>query len=348
MKAHRCGVADIISTGSADESTKDSHKTMKFHFISDYAFFSMESTDGAAVSPFQFQEAPRGTRADIVIGFYSYDHGDDQPFDGPRNILAHAFPPKDGRFIIDVDENWSTSKVIILERTYQVDLESVDVHEISHLLELAHRQNPNAIMHQDIHKLKKYLEKFGYLSYSKNKTHAHDDDFDELLESALKTFQLNFHLNSTGTLDAKTVSKMMMPRCGVADIINGTSWMRSGKKKHHPGGSKSIHEVSHFSFFPRSPRWPASQSHLTYAFLPGTRADAISPVANAFQTWAANTHFRFSRIENYRDADITISFERHDHRDGSPFDGPGGTLAHAFAPTDGRFHYDADETWSLG
>ncbi|XVE83887.1 hypothetical protein DITRI_Ditri16bG0124300 [Diplodiscus trichospermus] len=61
---------------------------------------------------------------------------------------------------------------------------------------------------KDINKLKKYLKNFGYLSYSKNKTHAHDDDddFEELLESALKTYQLNFHLNSTGTLDAETVS----------------------------------------------------------------------------------------------------------------------------------------------
>ncbi|XVE83886.1 hypothetical protein DITRI_Ditri16bG0124200 [Diplodiscus trichospermus] len=123
--------------------------------------------------------------------------------------------------------------------------------------------------------------------------------------------------------------------------------MRPGKKKHHPGGSKSIHEVSHFSFFPQSPKWPDSQSNLTYAFLPGTRADAMNPVANAFQTWASNTHFRFSRIENHRDADLTISFESGDHGDVSPFDGPGGTLAHAFAPTDGRFHYDADETWSV-
>ncbi|XP_022751887.1 metalloendoproteinase 3-MMP-like [Durio zibethinus] len=199
---------------------------------------------------------------------------------------------------------------------------------------------------KDIHKLKKYLENFGYLSY-KNKTHANDDDFDDFLESAIKTYQLNYHLKATGTLDAKTVSKMMNPRCAVADIINGTSRMRSGKKRHHPSGSKSVHMVSHYSFFQGEPRWPASQSHLTYAFLPGTRADAISPVAKAFQTWAANTHFSFSRTEDYVNADITVSFESLDHGDGSPFDGPGGTLAHAYAPTDGRFHYDADEQWSV-
>ncbi|XVF14162.1 hypothetical protein REPUB_Repub09cG0033400 [Reevesia pubescens] len=140
---------------------------------------------------------------------------------------------------------------------------------------------------------------------------------------------------------------MMTPRCAVADIVNGTSRMRSGKKRHHSSGSKSVHTVSHYSFFPGEPRWPASQYHLTYAFLPGTRADAISPVNKAFQTWAANTHFSFSRTEDYVNSDIIVSFERGDHGDGFPFDGPDGTLAHAYAPTDGRFHYDADETWSV-
>ena len=54
----------------------------------------------------------------------------------------------------------------------------------------------------------------------KNKTHANDDDF---LESAIKTYQLNYHLKATGTLDAKTVTKIISLRCAVADIINATS-----------------------------------------------------------------------------------------------------------------------------
>ncbi|GLT71403.1 hypothetical protein SLA2020_434250 [Shorea laevis] len=200
-----------------------------------------------------------------------------------------------------------------------------------------------------IQDLKKYLEQFGYLSYghSKNHTHANDDDFDELLESAIKSYQLNYHLNASGTLDDKTVSKMMMPRCGVADIINGTNSMRAGKNRHH-NRHGSLHTVSHYSFFDTNPKWPPSKYHLTYGFLDGTQTAAMNPVAQAFQTWASRTHFTFSRAQSVSSADIKIGFHSRNHGDGNPFDGAGGTLAHAFAPTDGRFHYDADESWSVG
>lgn len=84
------------------------------------------------------------------------------------------------------------------------------------------------------------------------------------------------------------------------------------------------------------------------AFIPGTPSEAVGPVSRAFTTWAANTHFSFSQASEYESADIKISFERGDHGDGSPFDGVGGVLAHAFAPTDGRLHFDAVEHWAVG
>ncbi|KAI5341101.1 PREDICTED: metalloendoase [Prunus dulcis] len=158
---------------------------------------------------------------------------------------------------------------------------------------------------QGIQDLKKYLEKFGYLNGNTN----NDDYFDDELESTIKTYQINYHLKITGTLDAKTVSKMEMPRCGVPDTY-----------------------------------------HLTYGFLQGTPSEAVGAVARAFATWQGNTHFTFSQAQSFESADLKIGFGRGDHGDGAnnAFDGPGKTAAHAFWPTDGRFHYDADETWVVG
>ncbi|PIA40358.1 hypothetical protein AQUCO_02500210v1 [Aquilegia coerulea] len=201
---------------------------------------------------------------------------------------------------------------------------------------------------EGVHDLKEYLKKFGYLNYDgSNNNHADDDSFDEFLESAVKTYQTNYHLKATGSLDAETVNKMSIPRCGVADIINGTTSMRSGKTKHHHHSSTSLHTVSHYSFFPGSPRWPNSKTHLTYAFHSVSDSNILSPIcARAFGMWSSASHFTFEEIEDFNAADITIGSHSMDHGDGNPFDGPGGTLAHAYAPTNGRFHYDADEEWA--
>lgn len=190
--------------------------------------------------------------------------------------------------------------------------------------------------------LKKYLKQFGYLKYDHSNhgnNHANDDYFDHDLEAALKNYQHNYHLNATGDLDGTTVSKMMMPRCGVADIIKGN---RKAKLR----GAGQLNAVSDFSFFPGSPKWSSAQ--LTYAFLPNTRSDAMGPVADAFDKWASVSNFRFTQVQNAANANIVIGFGRRDHGDGHSFDGPGGTIAHAFAPKDGRFHYDAEESWAVG
>ncbi|CAB4305519.1 unnamed protein product [Prunus armeniaca] len=96
------------------------------------------------------------------------------------------------------------------------------------------------------------------------------------------------------------------------------------------------------------PKWPANKYHLIYGFAQGTPANAVGAVTRAFETWAGNTRFSFSRAKSVDSADLKISFGSGEHGDGRPFHGPGGVLAHAYAPANGRFHYDADETWVVG
>ncbi|KAI8541557.1 hypothetical protein RHMOL_Rhmol08G0071300 [Rhododendron molle] len=188
-----------------------------------------------------------------------------------------------------------------------------------------------------LQQLKTYLQKFGYINNSPNQTRANDDDFDDSLEAAVKTYQLNYHLKTTGTLDAQTVS----PRCGFPDNSKGTKWMRAVKNEANRT-ENAIHTVSHSTFSHGNSKWP----QLTYAFAPRTSSDAISAVARAFNTWASQTGFRFSQIQDFASADLKIGFYRGDHGDGYPFNGQSGVMAHSFAPTDGRFHYNADYSFS--
>ncbi|KAL6965627.1 neutrophil collagenase [Sarracenia purpurea var. burkii] len=176
-----------------------------------------------------------------------------------------------------------------------------------------------------INQLKAYLEKFGYLN-SRNLVHGNDNNFDDLLESAIKTYQQNYRLKVSGTLDAQTVSTMMAPRCGVPDIINGTNWMQVGRKRHLLSRD-IINAVSHYSFFPGNPKWPASKYTLTYSLKPGTRADGVSAMQRATNTWAGSTHFRFTQTQSYPNTDLK---------------------AHVFSPTDERLHFDGTEAWVTG
>ncbi|KAF5182087.1 Metalloendoproteinase 5-mmp [Thalictrum thalictroides] len=192
-----------------------------------------------------------------------------------------------------------------------------------------------------VHQLKQYLEKFGYLSYNDLATHTNHDEFDGPLESAVKTYQLNYGLNVTGCLDSQTVKEMMEPRCGVPDIIDGRTRMRSGKKNNQYGPL--------YSFFDRKQKWPPSKTHFTYRLQSRSNLADIKlrgVLWKAFDKWAAVTHFTFTEVEPKTRADIDIGFFRRDHGDHYSFDGPLGVLAHAFAPTDGKLHFDEDEKWS--
>ncbi|XP_031480623.1 metalloendoproteinase 2-MMP-like [Nymphaea colorata] len=188
--------------------------------------------------------------------------------------------------------------------------------------------------------VKKYFQQFGYLTNGDD-----SDEFDDDLEKALQIYQTNFDLNITGSLDNETLQQLVKPRCGVGDIINGTSSMKYGRRLAAVG-----HSVAHYSFFPGRPSWPR-QASLTYAFSLSNQpftAEQLRPIiVRSFARWEAATTLKFSEVSDYSSANLRIAFFRGDHGDGEPFDGPLGTLAHAFSPENGRLHFDAAENWVI-
>lgn len=198
-------------------------------------------------------------------------------------------------------------------------------------------------------KLKKYFHYFGYIpDLPSNFT----DDFDDMLESAVKTYQKNFNLEPTGQLDNRTMQHILRPRCGNPDVVNGTTTMNSGKPTSYNATTSTnghFHTVGHYSFFPGTPRWPSNKRDLTYAFLPDNQltGEVKNVFATAFDRWSEVTSLTFTQTDYYSTADIRIGFFTGDHGDGEPFDGAQGTLAHAFSPTNGRFHLDGDENWVI-
>uniref|UniRef100_U3JXH9 Matrix metallopeptidase 11 n=1 Tax=Ficedula albicollis TaxID=59894 RepID=U3JXH9_FICAL len=94
------------------------------------------------VTPLTFTEVQEG-RADIVIDFTRYWHGDNLPFDGPGGILAHAFFPKthrEGDVHFDYDETWT------IGNSLGTDLLQVAAHEFGHVLGLQHTAVSKSLM----------------------------------------------------------------------------------------------------------------------------------------------------------------------------------------------------------
>ena len=198
----------------------------------------------------------------------------------------------------------------------------------------------------DAEKLQEFLQHFGYLriasaneEFSAVRTAANPPDanlgnFDEATVKALRDFQQFHGLPVTGVLDEATVVQMSLPRCGFPDIPTQQG-------------------VSDFTA--QGNRW--DKTNLTYGFQEFTpeltQQQVRDAIAAALNLWSQVTPLNFTEVPLTSNPDFVIRFVAGDHGDGSPFDGVGRVLAHAFYPPPnggaiaGDAHFDEGETWTV-
>jgi hypothetical protein len=158
--------------------------------------------------------------------------------------------------------------------------------------------------------------------------------FDGITDTALKRLQDFYKLPTTGILDEKTISLISRSRCGYPDI-------------------KFYEENTIISetLYRGHPKWPTyNLSYQIVNYTLGLSQEAIrSAIAYAFEQWSSVVPFNI-RSTDSSDANIKLSFVRLGHNLGNarctPFDGPGGIVAHAFPPQTGAVHFDDDESWT--
>lgn len=183
-----------------------------------------------------------------------------------------------------------------------------------------------------------YLSKYGYIPKNAGtEALVTEDNIKEYIKDAVKDFQEFAGLDVTGEMDPVTVELMGTPRCGVSDN------KRSDESRVTLGQSGA--------YVLQGSRWQVKQ--LSYRILkypaPGrlSNTDVDKAVKEAFDMWEAVTDLTFVR-KSSGSVHIEIRFDRYEHGDGDPFDGPGGTLAHAYFPQfGGDMHIDDSEHWSV-
>lgn len=140
---------------------------------------------------------------------------------------------------------------------------------------------------------------------------------------------INF--DTAGELDEETMELMSLPRCGVKDKVGFGTDSRS--KRYALQGSRW--KVKALTY--RISKYPKKLN----------RQEVDKEVLKAFSVWSDYTDLTFTP-KRANPVHIEIRFEEGEHGDGDPFDGAGGTLAHAYFPVyGGDAHFDDAEYWTI-
>uniref|UniRef100_A0A671N0T8 Matrix metallopeptidase 17b n=1 Tax=Sinocyclocheilus anshuiensis TaxID=1608454 RepID=A0A671N0T8_9TELE len=159
---------------------------------------------------------------------------------------------------------------------------------------------------------------------------------------AVKKMQRFAGLDDTGVLDEETVQLMQTPRCSLPDDDDQTiqtSALHSDDMQNQRM-KRAVSTWTRRNINWRLRSYPASSKL--------SREMIRSLVYYALRVWADPTLLEFHEVVG---ADLQIDFLHGPHGDGYPFDGAGGSVGHAFFPSDpdraGGVHLDAEEEWAF-
>ncbi|KAG7268551.1 LOW QUALITY PROTEIN: hypothetical protein CRUP_036308 [Coryphaenoides rupestris] len=343
MRRPRCGVPDkfggqIKTNVRRKRFALTGHKWSKGHLtysIQNYTpkigeYNSYEAIRRAftvwqTVTPLTFDEIPyqeikygRRKEPDIMIFFASGFHGDSSPFDGEGGFLAHAYfpgPGMGGDTHFDSDEPWTIGDQNLQDTS---DTPRGD------------RSPPQPFDAS-------WLRMYGYLPQASRQMSTMSSA--QILSRAVGDMQRFYSLEVTGQMDEQTIRAMRRPRCGVPDKFGGQIKTNVRRKRFALTGHK----------------W--SKGHLTYSIQNYTpkigEYNSYEAIRRAFTVWQTVTPLTFDEIPYQENQIWPPQGARHHDllRLGSPFDGEGGFLAHAYFPGPGMggdTHFDSDEPWTIG
>ncbi|XP_037539090.1 matrix metalloproteinase-15 [Nematolebias whitei] len=184
-----------------------------------------------------------------------------------------------------------------------------------------------------------WLRQFGYLSQaSRQMSTMHSA---QTLSKAISDMQRFYGLEATGVMDAATAAAMRRPRCGLPDRKPEEAVDAARRKRYALTGQRWDKDRITYSL---------KNVHDKLGLERGSEA-----IRRAFDVWRRVTPLTFEHVpinngSHTEMGDIFLLFDSGFHGDMSPFDGEGGSLAHAYYPgpgIGGDVHFDADEPWTL-
>ncbi|XP_072312248.1 matrix metalloproteinase-25 isoform X2 [Eucyclogobius newberryi] len=192
-----------------------------------------------------------------------------------------------------------------------------------------------------------WLSRYGYLPPPDPRTSRLQTK--DGIEKAIRVMQRFGGVTETGVLDENTLKLMSAPRCSLPDIVGSEDMLKRRRRRRRYALSGLKWHKTELTWSVHNYPSPATSPQMN-----GGLVDNI--LTYALKAWSDAAPLRFHRVPSESASlpaggDIRVSFAKLLHDDGYPFDGEGGTLAHAFFPSRdevaGDTHFDDHESWSF-